>query len=536
MVNDADPIDPSAVYERITDAVFALDEEWRFTFANERAERVLQREETDLLGEIVWEVFPEAIDSVFQREYERAIDHQEPVTFEAFYEPLDAWHEVRAYPSESGLTVYFRDVTDRVRRQERLEKREQALHDAYTVIAAPERPLDDQIKALLSVVRETIGTDYATLSRVLEEDDEYIFEVVDAPASAGLAAGDVIPLGVTSCERAVSTERTLVLDDIEADAPELADRTGNVEWGISCYLGTPVSVGDEVYGTFCFYDTEARSEEFTDWEVTFVELLGKWVSDELEREQYQAELEASNRRLEQFAYAASHDLQEPLRMVSSYLSLIERRYGEILDEDGEEFLEYAVDGADRMQEMIDGLLAYSQVDTRGNPFEPVDLNDVLDDALDDLQFRIAETDADLTQAALPRVEGDPDQLRQVFQNLLENALTYSGDGSPRIRVTAERYDGDAATDRRAAKDARARDDWMISIHDDGIGIDDADQERVFEVFERLHSHEEYAGTGIGLALCQKIVDRHGGEISVDSEPGEGTTVSFTLPALSGTDG
>ncbi|GAB3677549.1 sensor histidine kinase [Halopiger thermotolerans] len=226
-----------------------------------------------------------------------------------------------------------------------------------------------------------------------------------------------------------------------------------------------------------------------------------------------AQLEASNEQLEQFAYAASHDLQEPLRMVTSYLQLIEDRYGDDLDEDCTEFIEFAVDGADRMDAMIDGLLEYSRVDTQGDSFEAVDLDAVFEDVCTDLQFRIEETDATITRGSLPTVEGDPRQLRRVFQNLLANALEYGGDAPPRVHVSADR---EGAT-------------WTISVRDEGIGIHPDDADRVFGVFQRVHSAGEREGSGIGLALCERIVERHGGEIRVDSEPGEGSTFRFTLP-------
>ncbi|QLG49708.1 PAS domain S-box protein [Natrinema halophilum] len=243
------------------------------------------------------------------------------------------------------------------------------------------------------------------------------------------------------------------------------------------------------------------------------------VQDVTERREYERKLEESNERLEQFAYAASHDLQEPLRMVTSYLSLIEGRYGDALDDDGEEFLEFAVDGAERMREMIDALLEYSRVETRGEPFETLDLNAVLEDVLADLQLQIEESGAEITTEDLPHVEGDPGQLRQVFQNLLSNAITYSGDEPPRVHVSAERRNGK----------------WLISVADEGIGIDPDNQDRVFTVFDRLHNRDEYSGTGIGLALCKRIVERHDGEIWVDSEPGKGSTFSFTLPATTDSD-
>lgn len=234
-----------------------------------------------------------------------------------------------------------------------------------------------------------------------------------------------------------------------------------------------------------------------------------------ELEETVTRLEKSNERLEQFAYAASHDLQEPLRMVSSYLRLIEKRYEDNLDEGGKEFLEFAVDGADRMRAMIEGLLQYSRVETQGKPLEPVELTAIFDDVQEDLQAKIRGTDTRITVDSLPPIEGDYNQLRQVFQNLLDNAIEYSGDETPDIHVSAERNSTE----------------WTISVHDEGIGIEPADQEKIFEVFQRGHSRSEFDGSGVGLALCERIIERHGGEIWVESEPSEGTTFSFTLSAV-----
>ena len=279
------------------------------------------------------------------------------------------------------------------------------------------------------------------------------------------------------------------------------DRTAN---------DTPITIEAVRLETEDDPDTEA----FIDEERELIDTLATLVRLHFERREYIDELHAETRRLEQFAYAASHDLQEPLRMISSYLQLIDRRYGDALDEDGEQFLAFAVDGAERMRAMIDGLLEYSRVETRGDPLEPVDLEAVLENVLTDLEVKITETGAEISSESLPRVEGDASQLRQVFQNLLENALEYS-DGTPRVHVSAER-DGE---------------EWVVSVRDEGIGIAPDERERIFEVFQRLHSREEHDGTGIGLALCQRIVDRHGGEIWVDSTPGDGSTFSFTLPAV-----
>jgi signal transduction histidine kinase len=236
-----------------------------------------------------------------------------------------------------------------------------------------------------------------------------------------------------------------------------------------------------------------------------------------ELEETVEELETANERLEQFAYAASHDLQEPLRMVSSYLQLLESRYEDDLDEEAHEFIDYAVDGADRMRAMVESLLEYSRVTTRGGALEPTDAEAVLEDVLDDLQFRIEETDATVTYDDLPTVSADPEQLGRVFQNLVSNAIEYSGDAPPRVHVSAERT-GEA---------------WCFSVSDEGVGIDPAYHGRVFNVFEQLNASEDGidpGAGGVGLALCERIVERHGGEIWVDSEPGDGATFYFTVPA------
>ncbi|ELY62278.1 PAS domain S-box protein [Natronolimnohabitans innermongolicus] len=255
-----------------------------------------------------------------------------------------------------------------------------------------------------------------------------------------------------------------------------------------------------------------ESQPFLSEERELIDTLATMLRFHVERQGYIEDLRAETRRLEQFAYAASHDLQEPLRMVSSYLQLIERRYGDALDDDGREFLAFAVEGAERMRAMIDGLLAYSRIETSGGPFEPVDLNDVLEDVVTALEPEVAEADAEITVDSLPRVTGDAEQLRLAFRSLLENAIEYN-DGEPHVGVAAE---------RRGTM-------WEISVTDDGIGIPPAEQERIFEVFERLHTVDDHPGTGIGLALCKRIVNRHGGDVGVESTPGEGSTFTVTLP-------
>jgi len=237
----------------------------------------------------------------------------------------------------------------------------------------------------------------------------------------------------------------------------------------------------------------------------------KRAEEKLER--YTGELARSNAELEQFAYVVSHDLQEPLRAVTSYLQLLERRYAERLDGDGRRFIERTIGGAGRMKRLINDLLVYSRVSTRGKEFEPVDCGKTVEEALANLQSAIEDSGAAVSFDELPLVQGDVTQLMQLFQNLIGNAIKFHNEISPQVHIGAEKRDGE----------------WVIWVRDNGIGIEPQYFERIFGVFQRLHSRQEYAGTGIGLAVCKKIAERHGGRIWVESESGAGSTFYFTIP-------
>jgi PAS domain S-box-containing protein len=237
------------------------------------------------------------------------------------------------------------------------------------------------------------------------------------------------------------------------------------------------------------------------------------VAAKRELEEIAIKLRISNKELEQFAYVASHDLQEPLRMVTSFTQLLERRYKNKLDKEADEYIGFIVEGSKRMKYLINDLLEFSRLNTQSREFESVLLKITLEDVLRNLTASITENNAQITHDPLPAIRGDPSQINQLLQNLITNAIKFHGDEPPKIHISAEESNGE----------------WIIAVSDEGIGIDPEHQEQIFRIFKRLHTREEYAGTGIGLAICKRIIDKHNGQIWVESELGKGSTFYFTIP-------
>jgi len=490
------PLHLDGVLDRVTDGVFGLDAEWRVTFVNDRARAVVcdATGETvtteDLVGQSIWDVLPEVRDTTFETECRAAMRTREPVTFETHYDPLDAWLDVRLYPSESGLTVWMHESAEDG--HDSRERREAVLREMYDVIADRDATFEEQVDDLLRIGQRILGTAYGTLSRV--RGDKYTFEVVRSPGD--IKAGDTVDLSATNCERVVLDEETLVLADLAAEAPELTERAGFAEWGISCYLGTPVIVDDEVYGTFCFYDTDPRTETFSDWEVTLVDLMGRWVSVALERELVEERLRQQNARLEEFATMVSHDLRNPLNVADGWLEQA-RETGD------DESLDRVESSHARMREIIDDVLALARAGRAVDDPVSLELGRIAADAWEQVDTDGATLTIDLELDA----SGDPKRLQQLFENLFRNAVDHGSgeDGAAGLTVRVGSLVGG------------------FYVEDDGVGIPVADRERILESGYTTADD----GTGLGLGLVDDIATAHGWSVDVTESESGGARIEFT---------
>ena len=467
--------------DSIGDALFAMDKDLRYTYWNKSSELLTGIKADKAIGKSLFEIFPEARGSRVEKLYREVLATEKPKTI------VDPWKlgdrdlcfELSAYPTEDGLCVFTRDVTSR--------------QEAEAAVREAER-------------RYHIAADYS-----------YDWEGWVGPEGRHIYLSP-------SCERITGYSPRALLDDPELlsrifhpeDSEMLArherERPDHgpsqpLEFKIMSRDGHPVwieHVCQAVYGE----GGKLLGRRYTNRDIT----LRKQVEHDLELTL--TELKRANADLEQFASAASHDLQEPLRMISSYLQLLSTRYEGKLDKDADTYIGFAVDGSNRLQKMITDLLEFSRVGTRGRPFAPVDSGTVLDRALMNLKMAIEESGAEVTVEKLPQVLADETQLMLLFQNLVGNSIKFRGTDPPRVRISARR-DGEK---------------WVFSVKDNGIGIDPKQHDKLFVIFRRLHSRDKYPGTGIGLAMCRRIVERHGGRIWIESELGRGATFLFTLPA------
>ncbi len=482
------------IIQNISDVIYATDLKMRVTEWNAAAERFYGWKEKDVIGKSVGKATGSEFDTKKQRElarilkekgiYRTQIEHTAKSGSTLFLDSITMVHK-NAEGQIIGYISANRDITDKVLADKALKESEEALLEARRKLnialenagiglwewdhKTGEFTWDEKLEKMFGITTGTFGKTFTDFENLLHEED------------------------IVHVRKSVKNtiEKGLPFESIFRTKPE----SGKSKYISSRAFLTKNKTGKVLkFSGVCFDITGMREE---------TEHLILELNEELLR---------SNKELESFAYVASHDLQEPLRMVTSFTQLLEKRYKEKLDERGLEYIRFASEGAKRMYNLLNGLLAYSRITRKEKVFYEVNMNHVLDAVIKNLSFKIAERKAVIKIRKLPLVIADENQMIQLFQNLISNSIRFSP-GTPRINISCRVENNH----------------FLFSVKDKGIGIEPQYFERIFQIFQRLHPKEQYEGTGIGLAICKRIVERHGGKICVKSEPEKGSTFMFTIP-------
>ncbi|WP_143960960.1 PAS domain S-box protein [Litoribacter populi] len=463
--------------ESIQDGFYALDDNYIVTFWNKEAEKLLYRTKDEIIGTKLWDHFPEASKLAFFDSYEQVKNTGIPKRFEEFFPPLNAWFGVSVFPAEGGLTVYFKNITKEKYAERELLKFKKVIENSQEAIGI----INLNPKSIY--LNPTFEKDLKMSSKELEEYGE-------------------VKLYADSKKGEKVFERLLNGEFLKEEAELLSKVGESLHYSLSA--GPIYNDNGElmaIYGIHADISERIKNEQRL-----------KELNRELEN--HSRELALSNSELEQFAYVASHDLQEPLRMVTSFLNQLERKYNDLLDEKGKKYIYFAVDGAKRMRQIILDLLEYSRVGRMEDKVEDVNLNVIIDEIQTLHRQQIAETHAEIQTQSLPTIIAPKAPIRQVFHNLINNGLKYhSPKNKPLIQI-------------RVSED---EDSYEFAIQDNGIGFNSEYRDKIFIIFQRLHQREEYSGTGMGLAVTKKIIENLNGKIWVESEEGKGSTFYFTIP-------
>jgi PAS domain S-box-containing protein len=473
------------ILESITDGFYTVDRNWIVTYLNRAAEGIVKMRREDVLGKKLWDLFDKNDLEIFHSEYHRAMDQQVPVSFEAYFSLINVWMDVSAYPSEEALSVYIKDVTERKLAEEKIR----SAKERYEIVASV---TNDAIYEWDIANQVTYwGEGYATLFGHYRTED---------------------PMPMSTWLDNIHPDEKDSLVALMAEIYEKRPSSLTREMRFKCADGSYKTVLDK-FGII--YDADQKP----------VKIIGAMhdITQRKENELAVAELNnqlnvranelvTSNQELERFAYVASHDLQEPLRMVSSFLQLLQKKYKDQLDQTATQYIDFAVDGAERMKRLILDLLEYSRVGTNKDVLTETNVGEIVNQVLKNYDTKITERDAVIRTQLLPTVMANRMQITQLIQNLVGNALKYNTAFVPEIEIGCEEKE----------------EFWQFHVSDNGIGIDKKFFEKVFIIFQRLHNKKQFSGTGIGLAICKKIVERHKGNIWIESTPGKGSTFFFTI--------
>ncbi len=483
-----------ATLERIADAFVSIDADWEYTYVNEQAVDLLQRPREDLLGEPLGTAFEAVAGTEFERELERAFTEQTTVSFTRYFAAPERWFEVRAYPSEDGLSIFFTDVTDRIRAEEELEASVTALQALYDISTRPDASLDEKVPELLELGCESLDLPYGFLTRI--DPDEQTQTVVESRGDHPLLQrGESCPLAEAYCRKTIKTHDLVTV----GNAPEegWTDDPAYDLFELGSYVGAKVTVDGAIWGTLCFASSEPREDEgFSEAERTLVKLMAKWVSYETEREQSRETLERQNDRLQEFTSVVSHDLRNPLNVAQGSLELA--REG---DDSGLEACEEALE---RMERLIEDLLSLAEQGATTADLEPVALGDLATKA-----WSMVDTgEAALAFDGAGRIRADPERLQQLLENLFRNAIDHGvpdGGTSADLTVTVGDCEGG------------------FYVADTGRGIPAEERDEVFDVGFTTAQ----AGTGFGLGIVKRVADAHGWDLAVTDSETDGARFEVT---------
>jgi PAS domain S-box-containing protein len=523
------------IIESITDAFYTLDKQWQFTYVNYQAELLLQKTRSHLLGKNIWQEFPEAVNLAFFEQYHKAVDQQLSVQFEEFYPPpLNGWFSVHAYPAKDGLSVYFQEITERKQAEVELlesQKRLQLISE-ITLKIRQSLQIDEILQTTATEVLNLLQADRVVIFRLFNHGYGQIVVEAVVPSCASVLQQNITDecFGETYLKK-YSQGRVYIINDIEKAIIEPCLVEFMQSFGVKAKLVVPILLKQQLWGLIVVHQC-SKPRQWANFEIDTLQQLANQIGVALAQAQLledesrqRQELARSNAELQEFAYIASHDLQEPLRKIQAFGDRLQAQFSQKLGDRGKDYLERMHNAAERMQALINDLLSLSQVTTKAQPFVQVDLNLIVQEVLIDLELTIEQTSGQVEVGQLATIEADPLQIRQLLQNLIGNALKFH---RPNIKPVVKVNSQIIKLEQESVEKVVVR-VCQITIEDNGIGFDEKYLDRIFNVFQRLHSRSEYEGTGMGLAICRKVVERHGGSITATSKPGQGATFIVTLP-------